>query len=83
MLAVLRPLRVVIETWPEGQVETIDAPYWPADVAKEGTRALPMSRVLYIDRDDFMEDPPKDFHRLAPGREVRLRHAYVIRCDGW
>jgi glutaminyl-tRNA synthetase len=94
VLAVLRPLRVVIDTWPEDRVEEIDAPYWPAvtmgetpkppaqpAIAKEGTRKLPMSRVLYVDRDDFMEDPPKDFHRLAPGREVRLRHAYVIRCD--
>jgi glutaminyl-tRNA synthetase len=81
VLAVLRPLRVVIDTWSEGQVEEIDAPYWPADVPREGTRKLPMSREIYIDRDDFLEDPPKDFHRLAPGREVRLRHAYVIRCE--
>jgi glutaminyl-tRNA synthetase len=82
VLAVLRPLRVVIDTWPEGKVEEIDAPYWPADVKdKQGSRTVPMSRVVYIDRDDFMESPPKDYHRLAPGREVRLRHGYVIRCD--
>jgi glutaminyl-tRNA synthetase len=80
-LAVLKPLRVVIETWPEAEVETIDAPYWPADVGKEGTRSMPMTRVVYIDRDDFMENPSKDYHRLAPGREVRLRHGYVIKCE--
>jgi glutaminyl-tRNA synthetase len=81
VLAVLRPLKVVIENWPEGEVETIDAPYWPADVGKPGSRPMPFSREIYIDRDDFMESPPKDFHRLAPGREVRLRHAYVLRCE--
>jgi glutaminyl-tRNA synthetase len=82
VLAVLRPLEVVIETWPTEEVTAIDAPYWPADIGKEGSRKLPMSRVIYIDRDDFMESPPKDYHRLAPGREVRLRHGYVIRCEG-
>ena len=82
VMGVLRPLRVVIENYPEGQVELLDAPYWPADVGKAGSREVPFSRVLYIDRDDFMEDPPKDYHRLAPGREVRLRYAYVIRCTG-
>jgi glutaminyl-tRNA synthetase len=81
VLAVLRPLRVTIETWPAGHVETTDAPYWPADVGKEGTRPVPMSRVIYIDREDFLEDPPKDYFRLAPGKEVRLRHGYIIRCE--
>ena len=81
VLAVLRPLRVVVETWPEGHVETTDAPYWPADVGKEGTRPVPMSRVIYIDREDFLEDPPKDYFRLAPGKEVRLRHGYILRCE--
>ena len=81
VLAVLRPLRVVIETWPEGKVDEIDAPSWPVDVAKEGSRVVPMGRVVYIDRDDFMEDPPRDYHRFAPGREVRLRHSCVIRCE--
>jgi glutaminyl-tRNA synthetase len=81
VMAVLRPLRVVIETWPEGHVETTDAPYWPADVGKEGSRPVPMSRVIYIDREDFLEDPPKDYFRLAPGKEVRLRHGYIIRCE--
>lgn len=81
VLAVLRPLRVVVETWPEGHVEETDAPYWPADVGKEGSRKIQMSRVLYIDREDFLEDPPKDYFRLAPGKEVRLRHGYILRCE--
>jgi glutaminyl-tRNA synthetase len=81
VMGVLRPLRVVIETMPEGQVEELDAPLWPAEMGLEGSRKLPYSRVLYIERDDFLENPPKDFHRLAPGREVRLRHAYVIKCE--
>jgi glutaminyl-tRNA synthetase len=80
VLAVLRPVRVVIENYPEGKVEELEAPYFPPEAKQEGSRKLPFSRVLYIDRDDFMEDPPKDFYRLAPGREVRLRYAYVIRC---
>ncbi len=80
-LAVLQPLRLVLTNWPEDKVEIIEAPYWPVDIAKEGTRPVPLSRVVYIDREDFNEAPPKDYHRLAPGREVRLRHAYVIRCD--
>jgi glutaminyl-tRNA synthetase len=81
VMAVLRPLKVTVETWPEGHVETTDAPYWPADVGKEGSRPVPMSRILYIDREDFQEDPPKDYFRLAPGKEVRLRHGYIIRCE--
>jgi len=80
-LAVLDPLRVVITDYPEGREEWIDAPSFPHDVGKEGSRAMPFSRELWIERSDFMEDPPRKFHRLAPGREVRLRHAYVIRCD--
>ncbi len=79
--AVLRPLEVVITNYPEDRVEMIDAPYWPHDVPKEGSRELPFSRVLYVEREDFREDAPKKWHRLAPGREVRLRYAYVIRCD--
>lgn len=81
VMGVLRPLRVVIETLPEGHVEEIDAPLWPVEMGREGSRKVPFSRVLYVERDDFMESPPKDFHRLAPGREVRLRHAYVIKCE--
>ncbi|HEX2206146.1 MAG TPA: glutamine--tRNA ligase/YqeY domain fusion protein [Longimicrobium sp.] len=81
VLCVLRPLKVTITNYPQGETETFDAPLWPHDVPREGTRALPFSRTIYIDRDDFMESPPKGFHRLSPGGEVRLRYAYVIRCD--
>ena len=81
VLCVLRPLRLVIENYPESQVEELDAPFYPRDVPREGERKVPFSRVLYIERDDFAEDPPKGFHRLSPGREVRLRYAYFIRCE--
>ncbi len=81
VMCVLRPLRVVIENFPEGRVEQLDAAYYPRDVPLEGSRTVPFSRVLYIERDDFREDPPKGFHRLAPGREVRLRYAYFIKCQ--
>ena len=79
-MAVLRPLRVVIDNYPEGQIEELEAVNNPED-AGMGTRRVPFSRVLYIERDDFREDPPKQFFRLAPGREVRLRYAYFIRCE--
>jgi glutaminyl-tRNA synthetase len=78
-MAVLRPLRVVIENYPDDLVEEMDAVNNPEDPAA-GTRKVPFSRVLYLERDDFMEDPPKKFFRLAPGREVRLRYAYFITC---
>ena len=81
VLCVLHPLKVTITNYPEGQTEELDAPYWPHDVPNEGSRPLPFSRELFIDRDDFMESPPKGFFRLSPGAEVRLRYAYVIRCD--
>ena len=81
VLAVLRPLRVVIENYPEDQVEELEAINNPEDPAA-GTRRLPFSRVIYIERDDFREDPPKQFFRLAPGREVRLRYAYFVKCTG-
>jgi glutaminyl-tRNA synthetase len=81
VMAVLRPLRVVIENYPEGQVEEMEAVNNPED-ASMGTRQVPFSRVLYIERDDFREDPPRQFFRLAPGREVRLRYAYYITCTG-
>ncbi|HET7232724.1 MAG TPA: glutamine--tRNA ligase/YqeY domain fusion protein [Longimicrobium sp.] len=81
VLCVLRPLKVVITNYPEGKTEELDAPYWPHEIPNEGSRPLPFSRELYIDRDDFMESPPKGFFRLSPGAEVRLRYAYVIRCD--
>jgi glutaminyl-tRNA synthetase len=80
-MCVHRPLRVVLTDVPEGRVEEIVAPNFPDDPERMGSRRLPFTRVLYIERDDFMEDPPRKFHRLAPGREVRLRFAYVIRCD--
>ena len=78
-MAVLRPLKVVLENYPEGKTEEVDAVNNPEDPAA-GTRKVPFSRELYIERDDFMEDPPKQFFRLAPGREVRLRYAYFIKC---
>ncbi|MCP3957694.1 MAG: glutamine--tRNA ligase/YqeY domain fusion protein [bacterium] len=81
VLAVLRPLKVVIENYPEEQREELEAPYYPHDVPKEGSRRLPFSREILIERDDFHEDPPKGFFRMAPGREVRLRYAYIIRCE--
>ena len=81
VLAVLRPLKLVIENYPEGQIEELDAPFYPRDVPREGSRKVPFSRVLYIERDDFAEVPPKGFHRLSPGREVRLRYAYFVRCE--
>ncbi|HEU4452173.1 MAG TPA: glutamine--tRNA ligase/YqeY domain fusion protein, partial [Longimicrobium sp.] len=81
VLCVLKPLRVVLTNYEEGRSEELDAPYWPHDVPNEGSRPVPFSRVVYIDRDDFAENPPKGFHRLVPGGEVRLRYAYVIRCD--
>ena len=83
VLCVLRPLRLVVENWPAGKVDSLDAPYWPHDVPREGSRELPFSRELWIERDDFAEEPPKGWHRLAPGREVRLRYAYVVRCTGF
>ena len=78
-LAVLRPLKVVIENYPVGQTEELDAINNPED-QEAGSRKLPFSRELYIERDDFMEDPPRKFFRLAPGREVRLRYGYFITC---
>jgi glutaminyl-tRNA synthetase len=80
VLGVLRPLKVVIDNYPEGQTEELDAVNNPEN-ASTGTRKLPFSRVLYIEQDDFREDPPKQFFRLAPGREVRLRWAYFVKCD--
>jgi glutaminyl-tRNA synthetase len=78
-MGVLRPLRVVIENYPEDKVEEMDAVNNPED-SEAGTRKVPFSKVLYIEQDDFMEDPPKKFYRLAPGREVRFRYAYFITC---
>ncbi|MEM8680449.1 MAG: glutamine--tRNA ligase/YqeY domain fusion protein, partial [Planctomycetota bacterium] len=80
VMAVLRPLKVVITNYPEGEVEQLECINNPEDEAA-GTRQVPFSRELYIERDDFMEDPPKKFFRLGPGREVRLRWAYFLRCE--
>jgi glutaminyl-tRNA synthetase len=80
-LAVLDPLKVVITDYPEAEVEWIDAPEFPHDVGTEGARRMPFSREIWIERSDFMEEPFRKFYRLAPGREVRLRNAYVVRCD--
>ncbi len=80
VMAVMNPLRVVIDNYPEGQTEELDAVNNPEDESR-GTRKVPFSRVLYIERDDFREDPPRKFFRLAPGREVRLRYGYLITCD--
>ena len=81
VMGVLRPLKLVIENHP-GTVEQLDASYWPHDIPKEGSRKVPFSRELYIEREDFAESPPKKWHRLAPGAEVRLRYAYVVKCTG-
>ncbi len=81
VLCVLDPLKVVLTNFPGDQVEWLDASYWPHDVPKEGSRPLPFTQTLYIERSDFMEEPVAGFRRLAPGREVRLRHGYIIRCD--
>jgi glutaminyl-tRNA synthetase len=81
VMAVLRPIKVVLENYPEGQVEQLEAVNNPEDPAM-GTRKVPFSRVLYIEQDDFREDPPKGFFRLSLNKEVRLRYAYIIRCVG-
>jgi len=78
-MAVLKPLKVVLENYPEGNIDLLDAVNNPGDPSA-GTRKVPFSKVLYIEQDDFMEDPPKKFFRLAPGREVRLRYGYFITC---
>ncbi|MCX7805811.1 MAG: glutamine--tRNA ligase, partial [Planctomycetota bacterium] len=82
VMAVLRPLKLVILNYPEGRTEEMRAVNNPEDPSA-GTRLVPFSRELYIERDDFMENPPPKFYRLAPGREVRLRYAYFVRCVGF
>jgi glutaminyl-tRNA synthetase len=81
VMGVLRPLRVVIDNYPEGQTEEMEAVNNPEDISM-GTRRVPFSRVLYIEQDDFREDPPKHYFRLSPGKEVRLRYGYFITCTG-
>ena len=80
VMAVLDPLKVVIENYPADQEESFEVPYFPGDRAESPTRMVPFSREIYIERSDFMEDPPKKFYRLAPGAEVRLMNAYYITC---
>ncbi|MGI6330416.1 MAG: glutamine--tRNA ligase/YqeY domain fusion protein [Zhaonellaceae bacterium] len=79
VMAVLKPLKVVIDNYPEGQVEWLDATINP-EKPELGSRKVPFSKVVYIEREDFQESPPKNFHRLSPGKEVRLQHAYYIKC---
>jgi glutaminyl-tRNA synthetase len=79
-MAVLRPLKVVITNYPAGESEELEADNNPEDPSA-GTRTIPFSGVIYIERDDFLEEPPGKFFRLAPGREVRLKHAYIIKCE--
>jgi glutaminyl-tRNA synthetase len=81
VMAVTDPLKVVITNYPEDKLEMFDVPYWPSDVPNEGSRNVPFSREVYIEREDFAEIPPPGFKRLTLGEEVRLRFAYVIRCD--
>ena len=80
VMAVLRPLKVIIDNYPEDQVEWLEAEY-SSENSELGSRQLPFSRVLYIEQEDFMENPPKKFFRLSPGSEVRLKHAYIIKCE--
>ncbi len=81
VMCVLDPLRVVVTNFPDDRVEWLDAPLYPHDVPLEGTRPLPFTRELFIEREDFQEHPERGYRRLAPGREVRLRYGYFIRCD--
>ena len=80
VMAVLNPVKVIIDNYPEEEIEMLDAENNPEDESA-GTREIPFSREIYIERDDFMEDPPRKFYRLAPGKEVRLKHAYYITCE--
>ena len=80
VMCVLRPLKLVVDNFPEGEVEELEAPYFPSDIGKEGSRPVPFTRELLIERDDFEEAPPRGFRRLVPGGEVRLRYGYVVRC---
>ncbi len=81
VMGVLRPLKLVITNYPEGQIEELEAPYFPEDVGLPGSRMVPFGREIFIEQDDFMEEPPKKYYRLQPGGEVRLRRAYIIKCE--
>jgi glutaminyl-tRNA synthetase len=80
VMAVLKPLKVVIENYPQDKVEELDSAYFPQDMQKEGSRKVPFTREIYIEQEDFMLEPAKDYHRLAPGKEVRLRYSYCVTC---
>lgn len=80
VMVVLHPLKVIIDNYPVDQEELLEASYWPHDIPKTGSRTIPFTRELYIEKDDFLENPPKDFFRLSPGREVRLRYGYCVTC---
>ncbi|MBS2005307.1 MAG: glutamine--tRNA ligase/YqeY domain fusion protein, partial [Cyanobacteria bacterium SZAS LIN-5] len=80
VMAVLKPLKVVITNYPDDQVQELEAPYFPPDMGKQGSRKVPFCKEIYVEQDDFMLEPIKDFHRLAPGKEVRLRYSYCITC---
>ncbi|MBX3169511.1 MAG: glutamine--tRNA ligase/YqeY domain fusion protein [Candidatus Eremiobacteraeota bacterium] len=81
VMGVLRPLKLVLTNYPEGQIEELDAAYFPEDVGLPGSRKVPFGRELFIEQEDFMENPPKKYFRLQPGAEVRLRRAYIIKCQ--
>lgn len=81
-MGVLRPLKLIVDNYPEGKTEELEAPCHPQNPAM-GTRKIPFSREIFIEKDDFMEDPPKQFYRLGPGREVRLRYGYIVTCIGF
>ena len=81
VMAVLRPIKVIIDNYPEAQTEEFDVPNFPDDPPKMGERKVPFSRELYIEQDDFMETPPKKYFRMTPGKEVRLRRAYIVKCE--
>jgi glutaminyl-tRNA synthetase len=82
VMAVLRPLKVIIESFPEDRVDEIDAPYFPDEPTRGGSRKVLFSREIYIEKDDFAENPPDKWFRLSPGREVRLRYGYIVKCTG-
>jgi len=81
VMAVLDPVKVVVTNWDEEKTEWLDVPSWPREIDKDGSREVPFTKELYIERDDFRQDPPEGFYRLAPGREVRLRYGYFFTCD--
>jgi len=81
VMAVLDPVKVVVTNWDEDEIDRLDVPSWPREIDKSGSREVPFTRELYVERDDFREDPPDDFYRLSPGREVRLRYGYFFTCD--